>query len=401
MLNKLFKRSRPAAEDGPVLVLDAGTTGVKAFVFSREEKVLGKAQEYIFLNRKQPGLAEQDAKEIADVSVKAIKDAVNKSGIKPEEITAFGITNQRESIVAWSRSSGQPLHPVIVWADTRSANHCARWRHEHGDTIQHLTGLPVEAYFSASKIHWLLDHSPEVVKAHKANDLAVGTIDSWLLWNLIEGSPHITDYTNAARTLLFNIHSIEWDQKLLDIFEVPRSILPEVKPSRSLFGGLRQDILGSTIPVRAVCGDQQASMFAAGTKAGTTKITYGTGTFIMQSQGNSFSMRRPFYTTIIPGSAENEYFYALEAKISRGGREVEPLLNDKVRLEQFLRDLAVDVDHYIDQFPLRPEELIIDGGVARDKYLPTLQKEVSNLPVRRQPVFDGTSLGIARLIRSG
>jgi glycerol kinase len=287
-----------------------------------------------------------------------------------------------------------------VWADSRSANHCARWRHEHGDTIQHLTGLPVEAYFSASKIHWLLDHSPEVAKAHKENDLAVGTIDSWLLWSLLEGSPHVTDFTNASRTLLFNIHSIEWDPNLLEIFEVPANILPQVKPSRSLFGSLRQDILGSTIPVKAVCGDQQSSMFAAGTKAGTTKITYGTGTFIMQSQGDTFSLHRPFYTTIIPSGKAGEYAYALEGKISRGGREVEPLLSDKTRLEQFLRDLSVDVDHYIDQLPVRPKELVIDGGVSRDRYLRTLQQEVSNIPVRPQPIFDGTALGVCRLLRS-
>ncbi|MDP3997862.1 MAG: FGGY family carbohydrate kinase [bacterium] len=380
------------------LVLDAGTTGIKALVLDEQENLVAKDYQAISTARPETGRAEQDPQQILSAAVEVIRRAVSASAIPPKEFIGFAITNQRETSLIWHKKTGQPLYPAIIWEDTRTTILCEAWQKNFGEEVRQKTGLPCDPYFSAPKIHWTLDHVPEAQKARQEKQLLWGTLDSWLIWNLTEGHPHLTDQTNASRTLLFNIHDKKWDKKLLEIFNLPADILPKVKPSASHYGKLNQEIIGAELPLLAVCGDQQASMFAAGAKTGTTKVTFGTGTFIMQIIDDHFQLIDGFFTTLTPGEAKS--VFALEATINKGGADVEPLLKNPQALEEFLWQLARDVDKIIKQLPIKPKEIIIDGGVTRDGILARIQPTISNLPVIEQKIFDGTALGAARLIPS-
>ncbi len=376
-----------------VLVLDAGTTGIKAFVFDRDFKIIAKSYRKISEFSLREGKVEQDPRKIVDVSVDLLKEAVGASGIQASEIAGVGVTNQRETVVAWDKVTSRPLYPAIVWKDSRTKEYCEALAAKNEKQVREKTGLPIESYFSASKINWLLNNIPEV-KTNK--NLACGTLDSWIIWNISGARSFVTDWTNASRTLLFNIHEREWDQGLFNLFGIPGGIMPEIKESKDSFGVLRKDILGLNLPIMAVCGDQQASMFAAGTEEGVTKITYGTGTFIMQAIGNKFALLDGFFTTLM---ANGEY--AVEAKIGRGGKEVEPLLNDTEKLRGFLKELAVDTDFYLRRLPRKPGQIVIDGGVMRDGIIGKYQEEISGLKMKEQAAFDGTALGVAKLILDG
>ncbi len=378
-----------------VLVIDVGTTGAKALLFNTNEQVLGRAYQRLETNYPEPGFAEQNAQNIIGAVHQVIQTVVQSNKISPQRICSCAITNQRESIVAWRRDTRNPLHPAILWEDTRSARLCASWQSAFGSQVTAKTGLPIEPYFSAPKIHWLLDNVPDVQKAYQERQLCVGTMDSWLLYNLTQESIHATDYTNASRTLIFDITTKQWDTTLLNHFQIPPDILPQVFPSRFTYGTLVSDILGVSIPITAVCGDQQASLYAAGGSIGTTKVTYGTGTFIMQLLGPDFTLHAPFYTTLTPGS--NGTLYAFEAKAARGGKEADLVLDDPAKLENFLTDLVREVAGILAQLPHQPTEVVIDGGVIRDGIIPRLQPEISGIPIHEHDIFDGTALGMFRL----
>ena len=356
-----------------LLVLDVGTTGVKAFVFDATRKVLAKSYRRFAKTFPRRGWVEQDPFELLAASREVIEEAVEKSRIPPKNFYGFGLTNQRETTILWHKKTGEPAYPAIVWEDIRTASACRWIRLRSGKVVSERTGLPVDPYFSASKIRWITDHAPLAKQWQRNKELVFGTVDSWLLWNLCEKHPHVTDQTNASRTLLFNIKTLRWDDRLLRIFGISKSMLPRALPSHGLFGTLEREVMGVALPTLAVCGDQQSSLFAAmreetphgGSATGVTKVTFGTGTFIMQVIGTKFSARRGWFTTLVPGNGRP--LYALEAKINDSGKEVDTLLTHPKKLRAFLSRLSGEVAKYVRRLPIEPSELGIDGGITRSK----------------------------------
>ncbi len=370
------------------LVLDIGTTGIKALLFDEQNQIVKKVYKKIGKVFPEEGWVEQDPQELLEVSRTLLREVCD--GINLHRIVGMGITNQRETTIIWDKITGEPVYPAIVWEDARTKAYCEQIKQEHEATINEKTGLTSDSYFSASKIHWILDNVsvPETA--------LFGTVDTWILWNLCKDQPHVTDCTNASRTLLYNIRDAAWDSELLEIFQVPESLLPHVLPSQSLFGELREDVVGANLPVRAVAGDQQASLFAAGTDALTTKVTYGTGAFLVQVIGDTFQRHEPFFTTLVPGKACS--LFALEAKVADCGRRVDDALEDDGKLRRVIEEIAHEVDAYIKRLPTTPTEIVIDGGVVRDGIMKEVQERISGIPVVQQDPFDGTALGVAKLI---
>lgn len=381
------------------LVLDIGTTGVKALVFDESLKIRSRVYKKLKKSFPKKDWVEQSPLEIVRVSEELLKQAIKKSRVKKSEIKGLGITNQRETTILWDKSTGKPVYPAIVWEDQRTKAYCEKIKKLRGSLIRQKTGLPTDSYFSASKIHWILGNIPLAEKTLKNHNLLFGTVDSWLVWNLTSEKNHLTDYTNSSRTLLFDIREFEWDNSLLKIFGVPSEILPAAKPSVSFFGNLDKKILGFQLPVITVCGDQQASLYAAGNGKGVTKVTYGTGAFIMQDLSDNFLRHNHFFTTLTPADM-NSASYALEAKVEGCGTIVTPLLKKPEELRKAILKIVRAVDAYLKKLPIKPEEVIIDGGVTRYKNLASLQSEVSKIKIRKQDIFDGTSLGIVKLMKT-
>ena len=375
------------------LVLDVGTSSIKAFVFDRSYNCLAMSERELATHRCGVRV-EQNPYDYVRFSRSVMRSAFRKSNVDPSHLVA-GITNQRETVIVWDRETGRSVYPAIVWQDRRTQKQCASMA-EHATRIRGKTGLELLPYFSASKLSWILKHVAQSRTLASHHRLLCGTVDTWLMWNMLSNNPHVTDATNACRTLLYDIHSLSWDEWLLQIFGVKRDALPAVHPSQYAFGMLKKDILGIEIPVNAVCGDQQASMAAAGRAKGTTKVTYGTGTFVMQSLGRAFSRRKGFFTTLIPYGGIP--YYALEAKIDTGGFAIENVLGNSKKLHSVLTSLALSVDDCLKRLPMRPKKIIIDGGVTRDGRMGIIQAEVSRVPVHMLGTFRGTALGVAKLL---
>lgn len=371
------------------LVLDIGTTGIKAIIFDDELRIIKREYKKIGKSQPQTGWVEQDPKELVDVSRELLRKVCSDSEL--ENIAGLGITNQRETTIIWDKNSGEPVYPAIVWEDARTKEYCETLKPDHEELILSRTGLVLDSYFSASKINWILN------KVETRDGLIFGTVDTWLIWNLCKDNPHVTDCTNASRTLLYNIVESKWDNELLEVFDVPKSLLPEVKASQSHFGDLLENVVGAPIPVLAIAGDQQSSLYAAGTSSSTTKVTYGTGAFMMQVLGDSFETHSPFFTTLAPG--RDCHLYALEAKVADCGVRVTAALDDENELRAVLTDIAKEVDEYVKLLPNKPNEIIIDGGAVRDGIMKEVQEEVSGIPVIQQDPFDGTALGAAKLVK--
>src|SRR5665647_1499952 len=265
-----------------VLAIDAGTTGITSLVVSDEGKIVGRGYREITQYFPRPGWVEHDAAEIFERVIASARDALAAAGVVPDTI---GITNQRETIVVWDRSTGQPLARAIVWQDRRTAERC-RELEPLSKKITAITGLPVDPYFSATKLELLLSQ-PDIANRLASGNVLTGTIDCWLIWKLTDGAVHATDPTNASRTLLFDIGARAWSDELCEIFHVPRSILPEVRPSSGDFGTTAAAHFGNAIPLRGVAGDQQAALFGQGCiSAGQGKNTYGTGAFLLLNTGS-------------------------------------------------------------------------------------------------------------------
>lgn len=375
------------------LVLDLGTTNAKAFVFDDHGTIVARVSTPLskFIHNY---IVEQDPTELVQASKQVLREAVSKSGIK--NFTSFGITTQRETTIAWDSETGKPFYSAIVWEDQRTKEICKKVKLKDRKTVREKTGLTVDPYFSATKMFWLLQNVPEVQTALRSKRLKFGTPDSWLLFNFLQGQHHLTDHTNAARTLLFNIQSLMWDADLLSIFHIPQEVLPKPKPSISAWGVLKKDLLGFEIPVKAVCGDQQASLYAAGTNKGTTKITYGTGTFVMQIIGAEFALAENFFTTL--ACSNKQPIYVLEAKVSFGAKQVSAVLKDQIKLKAVLEQLAIKANKYIQQLPIKPQEITIDGGITQAAYLAQIQAQISHVSIKQQKVYDGTALGVANLL---
>lgn len=372
------------------LVLDAGTSGIKAMVFNPDFQIIGRSYREINKNISLGGAGvEQDPEEIYQISREVLREAVAASGLKPEDFSGLGITNQRETVVAWDKD-GAPVYPAIVWQDTRTAARCNRIPPANRKLIRERTGLADDPYFSASKISWLLEKFGERIAK-------VGTVDSWLLFRLAKNQPHLTDATNASRTLLWNIQTGDWDKELLEMWAVPENILPKVLPSRADFGILDSEALGFELPIRAVCGDQQSSFQAAAARGAQTKITFGTGIFMVQEIPR-FEIVPGFFTTVLPSSGELRY--GIEAKVAEScGPRVLPHLGKPAELEPLMREFAMDSAAAIGKLPARPAKLVVDGGVTQSELLMGFLKEfLPDIEIIKQEPYDGTALGVAFLL---
>ena len=311
-----------------VLSIDQGTTGTTVLIFDHDGNVRGRAYSEFTQHFPRPGWVEHDADEIWRVSFSVIGEALEKSGVSATDVNAIGITNQRETTVLWDRKTGEPVHHAIVWQDRRTAAYCDELKSRGlEETVREKTGLVIDAYFSGTKVKWMLDNVPGLRQRAERGDIAFGTIDSWLVWHLTGGHSHVTDYSNASRTLLFNIYDLKWDDEILEIFDIPRSILPEVKPSSHIYGETDPDMFFGThsIPVAGIAGDQQAALFGQACYGeGLAKNTYGTGSFLLMNTGTEpVKSREKLLTTIAWGIGDEPVEYALEGAIFITGAAVQ------------------------------------------------------------------------------
>lgn len=316
-----------------ILALDQGTTSSRAMVFDRQGQIIAMAQQEFAQHFPQSGWVEHDAGEIWRSQLAVARQALERAGLSAARMRALAITNQRETTVLWDRRSGQAVGPAIVWQDRRTAAQCDALRAARKETlVQRKTGLRLDPYFSATKLAWLLDHVPGARARAEAGELAFGTVDSWLLWNLTGGRVHATDASNAARTLLFNIHTRQWDEELLRLFRIPRAVLPEVRPSSGVFGETEPVLLGVALPVAGVAGDQSAATFGQVCFApGMAKNTYGTGCFMLMNTGDAAVPSRHqllgplLWQGPAPAapSSDAAVCYALEGSVFMGGATVQ------------------------------------------------------------------------------
>lgn len=321
-----------------VVTLDQGTTGSRAIVFDHSGKMVGfsaKEHKQIYPN---PGWVEHDPEEIWENQCEVLREVVQKCGISVDDIQAIGITNQRETVVLWDKDTGKPVCNALVWQCRRTADICEQFAKDGmTDIIYQKTGLIMDAYFSGTKIKWVLDNIPGVKEKARKGSILAGTIDSWLIWNLTGGKVHATDYSNASRTMLYNINRLEWDKDILDMFGIPDSILPEVKPSCSIFGYTDSRILGKEIPVASAIGDQQAALFGqACFKPGMAKNTYGTGCFLLMNTGEKPVFSKNKLLTTIAWGIGNSVNYALEGSVFVAGAAIQ-WLRDGLKIIQTAR----------------------------------------------------------------
>jgi glycerol kinase len=308
-----------------ILSFDQGTTSSRAIVFNKEGSIISIAQKEFEQIYPQPGWVEHNASEIWTTQISVATEAIVKAGITPTDIAAIGITNQRETTVLWDRKTGEPLCNAIVWQDRRTSAYCDELKAKGlAKNIQEKTGLILDAYFSATKIKWILDNVAGAREKAAAGELAFGTIDSWLIWNLTDGRVHVTDVSNASRTMIYNIHTLDWDQELLDLFDIPRSILPEVKSSSEVYGETTGNVLAAKIPIAGIAGDQQAALFGQMcTQVGMVKNTYGTGCFMLMNIGDKPITSQNNLITTIAWKINGKVQYALEGSIFIGGAVVQ------------------------------------------------------------------------------
>jgi glycerol kinase len=307
-----------------ILALDQGTTSSRAIVFDESGAARGFAQAEFRQLYPRPGWVEHDPEEIWRSQLAVARDAIANARLAARDIAAIGITNQRETVVLWDRSTGAPVAHAIVWQDRRTADECARLKEQgHEPRVRARTGLVIDPYFSATKLAWLLDHTPEARARGQAGELAFGTVDSWLVWKLTGGALHVTDPSNASRTLLYDISRGEWDDELCGLFRVPRAVLPKVRPSSKVLGEANSGLLGAAVPIAGIAGDQQAALFGqACHSAGMAKNTYGTGCFMLLHNGERrIDSRAGLVTTCAASLGQQEY--ALEGSVFIAGAVVQ------------------------------------------------------------------------------
>ena len=441
-----------------IMALDLGTTGNRAILFDRDGNIAGQAYKELTQHYPKPGWLEHDAMEIWEEVRWAIKTAVADAKADPSEIASIGLTVQRETCLLWDKTTGKPLHRAIVWQDRRTAPLCAQLRSEgKAALVYDKTGLILDAYFSATKLNWLLD----AVKHQGVNDLSnvlAGTVDCWALWNLTGGKVHATDHSNASRTMLLNIDSHDWDSELLDLFGIPASLMPEVKPSLGEFGMLEKSILGVEIPITAILGDQQAALFAHGCdRPGLLKCTYGTGSFLVAHTGDTVVRAPQLLSTIAwseaQASGKPKVGYALEGAMFTSGACIQ-WLRDGLKIIETAADtqqLAESVEdtkgvyfvpalsglgapHWdmsargsfvgltggaqrehmvravLEALAFQVKEVVnaansagkdpiarlkVDGGACKNDWLMQFQADALGIPVERPKVIDATAQGVA------
>jgi glycerol kinase len=445
-----------------VLAIDQGTTGTTCLVIDAGGHVLGRAYSEFQQHYPRPGWVEHDAAEIWDVTLRVARQAVAAAGERGlQGLAAIGITNQRETVVVWDRATGEPVHRAIVWQDRRTADHCRALKEQGREAwLRARTGLVADPYFSATKLTWLLENVPDMRVRAERGELAAGTIDTWLIWKLTGGRVHATDPTNASRTLLYNIDRFDWDDELLDLFGVPRALLPAVRPSAGDFGEAAPALFGAAVPVAGVAGDQQAALFGQGcVTPGLAKNTYGTGAFLLLNTGGERIASASGLLTTVACDARGGRAYALEGAIFIAGAAVQ-WLRDELRIidtaagtEELARSLPAndgvyfvpafvglgaphwnadargmivgltrgsgrahlaraaleamaystgDVLHAMEKDSgVRATELAIDGGASLNDWLAQFQADVLGVTVKRPTMVETTALGAAGLAGIG
>lgn len=315
-----------------ILSLDEGTTSARAILFTKSGEIASVSQHEFTQIYPESGYVEHDPLEIYTAQYSSALEAIAKIDAAPSEIAAVGITNQRETVIIWDKNTGKPIYNAIVWQCRRTADICEKLKADgYEDYIKKTTGLKIDAYFSATKIKWILDNVKGAREKALNGELLFGTVDTWLIWKFSGGKIHVTDYTNASRTMLFDIHNLCWDKKLLEILDIPESMLPEVKSSSEIYGEV--DILGEKIPVSGIAGDQQAALFGQGCfNKGDIKNTYGTGCFLLMNTGETaVESKSGLLTTIAAGQKGKKITYALEGSVFVGGAVVQ-WLRDELKL---------------------------------------------------------------------
>ncbi len=445
-----------------ILALDQGTTSSRAIVFDLEGRPQAMAQLEFMQHFPQPGWVEHDPMEIWQTQLQVAREAIQRAAIPPSEIVALGITNQRETTVLWERATGRPVYRAIVWQDRRTAAICDELRRAaYEEVFRQKTGLVLDPYFSGTKLKWLLDEVPGLRMRAGAGELCFGTIDSWLIYNLTGGKVHATDVSNASRTLLFNLHTLRWDEHLLGILGIPKALLPEVRPSAGLYGETVPELLGAAIPIAGVAGDQQAALFGQACFApGMAKNTYGTGCFLlMHTGGEQVASQRGLLTTVAWQLEGEQAEYALEGSVFVAGAVVQWLrdglgiIQRSSEVEALARQVASTDGVYLvpafvglgapywDPYArgvlvgltrgsskahiaraalesiayqsrdvleameadagLRLAELRVDGGASTNDLLLQFQADILGTPVVRPQVTETTALGAAYLAAVG
>ena len=308
-----------------LLALDQGTSSSRSIVFDEDGRIVALAQQELPQIYPEPGWVEHDPMKIWHSQLATARQALGKAGLQARDIRALGITNQRETTVVWNRTTGQPIHNAIVWQDRRGETTCAQLRAQGKQAlIQSRAGLLIDAYFSGTKLKWLLDNVPGARAQAERGELAFGTIDSWLIWQLTGGAVHATDVSNASRTMLFDVHTNQWDAELLHLLDIPVSLMPEVKPSSAHYGDVQPELLGQPILIGGVAGDQQSALFGqACFKAGMAKNTYGTGCFLLMHTGTHFQTSHNGLLTTSAAQPTTQTQFALEGSVFVGGAVVQ------------------------------------------------------------------------------
>ena len=316
-----------------ILALDQGTTSSRAIVFNKKGSIISVAQKEFTQYFPKPGWVEHDPLEIWSTQAGVAAEALAKKGLNVENIAAIGITNQRETVVVWDKHTGKPIYNAIVWQDKRTSDYCDALKKQGKETlVREKTGLVIDSYFSGTKVKWLLDHVEGARQKAEAGNLILGTIDTWLVWNFTKGAQHITDVTNASRTMLFNINTMDWDDELLELLTIPKSMLPEVKQSSEIYGHTKSTFYDANIPISGIAGDQQAALFGQMcTNPGMVKNTYGTGCFMLMNIGENPIVSKNNLLTTVAWKVNGKTNYALEGSVFIAGAVVQ-WLRDSLKI---------------------------------------------------------------------
>ena len=440
-----------------IMALDAGTTSNRCILFNEQGVICGVAQKEFTQYFPHPGWVEHDADEIWSSMLGVAVEAMNKLNITPDQVAAIGITNQRETTIIWDKNTGEPVYHAIVWQCRRTSEYCDQLK-EKGLTekFRQKTGLMIDAYFSGTKVKWILDNIPGAREKAEAGDLLFGTVETWLIWKLTKGRVHVTDYSNAARTMLFNINTLEWDDEILEELGIPKSMLPQARPSSEVYGMADESYFGKEIPIGGAAGDQQAALFGQTCfTAGEAKNTYGTGAFLLMNTGTKPVFSDNGLITTIAWGLDGEVNYALEGSIFVAGAAIQ-WLRDEMRLvdsspdseymaskvkdtngcyvvpaftglgaphwDQYARGTIVGITRGVNKYHviratleslayqtydvlkameadsgIKLSALKVDGGASANNFLMQFQSDILNTEVRRPRCVETTAMGAAYL----
>ncbi len=440
-----------------IMALDAGTTSNRCILFNEKGEMCSAAQKEFTQYFPKPGWVEHDANEIWSTQLGVAVEAMQKIGASAEEIAAIGITNQRETTIVWDKQSGEPVCPAIVWQCRRTSGYCDSLK-EKGltDFFRQKTGLVIDAYFSGTKLKWILDHVEGARRRAEKGELLFGTVETWLIWKLTKGAMHVTDYSNASRTLLYNIQTLQWDEEILEELDIPRCMLPEVRPSSHVYGKTDPSFFGGSIPIAGAAGDQQAALFGQTCfEAGEAKNTYGTGCFLLMNTGEKPVFSSNGLVTTIAWGLDGKVNYALEGSIFVAGAAIQ-WLRDELRLidsaadseymarkvedtngcyvvpaftglgaphwDQYARGTIVGITRGVNKYHIiratlesmayqtndvlqamkadagiALRSLKVDGGASANDFLMQVQADITGAPVERPLCVETTAMGAAYL----